>query len=370
MKINAFITHKKAERFMDCQDRFSVNVDTKSIAVSDGMGSSWQQKIWASLLVEAFTSDSSWVPTRENISRLSYDWKKGVECFINELEQRQTSANCSDIEKKQILSQIYRNKRNLLERKSAGATLVGIRFLDGDKFETTVLGDSCLIVWDGTKAEFLTSQNNCEFDSYPDYFDSDPLKEGKGTVKNEVFNIEKNTYLFLVSDPFSEFLWERTKDNKIKDYIDELINLSSHEDFELLVDKWRREGMGNDDTTAIIISQDESKVLNKGIIDKIEEFIERETSSVKPANTTPQMVSSENVQNSTNNNEVNPEDLSKEIYHNCRKTWSGINIYNIIINNLRKILKIKKTESKSKFEELTINCIREVLNNYQIYKKS
>lgn len=149
-----------------------------------------------------------------------------------------------------------------------------------------------------------------------------------------------------------------------------MINLSSHEDFELLVDKWRREGMGNDDTTAIIISQDESNVLNKGIIDKIEEFIERETSSVKPANTTPQMVSSENVQNSTNNNEVNPEDLSKEIYHNCRKTWSGINIYNIIINNLRKILKIKKTESKSKFEELTINCIREVLNNYQIYKKS
>ena len=52
MKIRAFITHKKAEHFNDCQDRFSINADTKSVALSDGMSQSWQQKIWAQLLVE------------------------------------------------------------------------------------------------------------------------------------------------------------------------------------------------------------------------------------------------------------------------------------------------------------------------------
>ena len=40
MKIRAFITHKKTEHFQDCQDRFCVNADTKSAAVSDGMSQS------------------------------------------------------------------------------------------------------------------------------------------------------------------------------------------------------------------------------------------------------------------------------------------------------------------------------------------
>lgn len=41
MEIRAFITHKKAESFSDCQDRFSINPDTKSVAVSDGMSQSF-----------------------------------------------------------------------------------------------------------------------------------------------------------------------------------------------------------------------------------------------------------------------------------------------------------------------------------------
>ena len=50
MDIRAFITHKKAETFSDCQDRFSINSDTKSVAVSDGMSQSFFQKIWAEIL--------------------------------------------------------------------------------------------------------------------------------------------------------------------------------------------------------------------------------------------------------------------------------------------------------------------------------
>ena len=52
MRIKAFITHKDKERFSDCQDRFRVNKDTKSIALADGMSQSIFQKIWAQLLVD------------------------------------------------------------------------------------------------------------------------------------------------------------------------------------------------------------------------------------------------------------------------------------------------------------------------------
>lgn len=60
MDIRAFITHKKAETFSDCQDRFSINSDTKSVAVSDGMSQSFFQKIWAENLVDAFVDNSQW----------------------------------------------------------------------------------------------------------------------------------------------------------------------------------------------------------------------------------------------------------------------------------------------------------------------
>ena len=70
MRISAFITHKKSERYSDCQDRFSVNKDTKSIAVSDGMSQSYQQKIWAALLAEAFTSGELLTITEEKLDSL------------------------------------------------------------------------------------------------------------------------------------------------------------------------------------------------------------------------------------------------------------------------------------------------------------
>ena len=72
MKIKAFITHKEAELFADCQDRFGINQDTKSISVSDGMGSTWQQKIWAQILVDTFINSTEWQPTIESIKPLFY----------------------------------------------------------------------------------------------------------------------------------------------------------------------------------------------------------------------------------------------------------------------------------------------------------
>lgn len=266
MIIRAFITHKLKENYADCQDRFGINTDTKSIAVSDGMGSTWQQKIWAQLLVDTFTKSNKWLPTHETIKPLCKIWHKTVESFIQNLRDTNAPANI-----------IYRNERNLAEGKSAGATIVGIRF-DKNRWKGSVLGDSCLIEWDGSNAKFHTSQDVEEFDSYPDYYDSDELKQGKGIPKAISGTLDKGRYLFLVSDPFSDFLFEHNKQGDVAVYMQQLLKLSSHEEFETLVDEWRKAEMHNDDTTLVIVEHDDSDVfsIDKDKIDDINNLIDKE----------------------------------------------------------------------------------------------
>lgn len=270
MNIRAYITHKQAENFSDCQDRFGVNPETRSIAVSDGMGSTWQQKIWAQLLVDTFTKSNDWMPTHNTIKPLCNTWQLMVESFIQHLRDSNAPDNI-----------IYRNERGLALGYSAGATFVGIRF-NGNNWQGSVLGDSCLIEWDGSNAKFHTSQDVEAFDSYPDYFDSDELKQGKGTPKAISGTLDKGGYLFLVSDPFSDFLFEHYKQGDVAEYMQQLLKLSSHEDFESLVDEWRKVGMHNDDTTLVIVDPDDSDVFSiSALLDDIEKLIDEERKLIK-----------------------------------------------------------------------------------------
>ena len=269
MIIRAFITHKKAEKFVDCQDRFGVNPDTKSLAVSDGMGASWQQKIWAQILVEEFIRNLDWEPSLDTIKPLCSLWRKKVEASIAHLKETDAPQNL-----------IFRNERSLAEGRSAGATFVGIRFFNNE-WKGSVLGDSCLIDWNGKEAIFYTSQEGDEFDSYPDYFDSDQSKSGKGTPRTINGTLTKESHLLLVSDPFSDFLLEKKKQENIAEYISHLLSISNHEDFEKLVDDWRLEGMHNDDTTLIIVRDDDIDAFSLENIDNINVFIEKEKEEEK-----------------------------------------------------------------------------------------
>ena len=264
MVIRAFITHKQAELYADCQDRFGVNPDTKSIAVSDGMGSTWQQKIWAQLLVDTYIDSTDWCPSNETIKPLCQTWRSKVADFIQNLKETNAPENM-----------IYRNERNFAEGRSAGATFVGIRF-NGDEWGGCVLGDSCLIEWDGNEAKFNTSQDSETFDSYPDYFDSDASKEGKGIPKPIEGVLTEGKCLLIVSDPFSEFLLEHSKQGNIAKYVQQLFSLASHDDFESLVCEWRKEGMHNDDTTLVIVEYDKSEDIAITYLDNIVEMVEKE----------------------------------------------------------------------------------------------
>lgn len=266
MLISAFITHKKAETFKDCEDRFSVNPDTKSIAVSDGVSQSIFQKIWAEQLVKTYTSNTEWVPNIVSVRELTPQWRKKVDEYIeNEKIQGRTP---------------WRAENSINEGRSAGATILGLRCNDKKYWTYDVLGDSCLIrIKDNHIEEIISSESNKDFDNYTDYYDSDPKKLGKGTLRSESRNWSAGEVLLLVSDPFSDFLSKKrgTEDEPV--LITKLLGINSHNEFESLVTAWRENGMHNDDSTLIIVKQDGSPDFHfaADCIDDIESLILNES---------------------------------------------------------------------------------------------
>lgn len=271
MIISAFITHKKSERYSDCQDRFSVNKDNKSIAVSDGMSQSYQQKIWASLLVESFTSGSMQTITEETFDTLRAKWHKKVLKFIDNLQKNPGQEYL-----------VRMNKNSVAQRRSAAATLLGIRF-DGYKWEGVVLGDTCLIELDDKNSvQAIHSSQDKEFDNYPDYIDSTTIHDKqKGQFRKICGELRAGHKILLVSDPFSN-IFQDFKNGKTDLDIDELLNLKTHEEFCALVERWRAEkGMTNDDSTLVIVTHDSSEEFNIAQLDDINDLISKEKNSQK-----------------------------------------------------------------------------------------
>lgn len=348
MKIRAFITHKKAEHFHDCQDRFSINCDTKSVAVSDGMSQSWQQKIWAELLVNTFCKEESWVPNLESVRELSPIWKENVEKYIQELKDNNAKE-----------SLIYRNERNLAEGKSAGATLVGVRF-NGSNWECDVLGDSCLVAKIDNKYEFATSQDTEKFDNHPDYYDSDSNKQGRGELKNcKGLLSQSNPFIFLISDPFSDFLLEHNKKGDIEEYVKQLLLITNHEEFEKLVADWRSVGMHNDDSTLVIMEYDGSDEWNILHQDNLNELIRIKQNTIQILQTIPKEEPKE--PSISQNMHISKEEFCEEFIKISKNvfTMSPMKYLFSSKDNRRKIIEIE-----------LMHVAKELYDYYEILKKN
>ena len=347
MRIKAFITHKDQESFSDCQDRFRVNKDTKSIALADGMSQSIFQKIWAQLLVDNYTAIEQWEPTIGSVRELSPQWHEQVMAIIPSLTPAAQR----------------RSRNSLAMGMSAGSTFVGIRFNENN-WEGWVLGDSCLIVVDKSNkiVKIETSQEG-KFDSHPDYFDSNPNKEGKGQPKAISGKIRQGEKLLLVSDPFSDILYINQNSEKIEGLIGELLAIESHEAFETLVEKWREQGMHNDDSTLVVVEYDETNEFQIVYEDSIDAFIEIE----KQQDTSPSPVEIANVEN--RETEIVPEAKAEEhpIDEECETLKDYLSdVANTFIDKLPKEISQKKKKSiKKQFYSL----LERALDSYYKIKK-
>lgn len=255
MLVRAFITHKESETFSDCQDRFCINQDTESVAVSDGMSSSVFQKIWAEILVRSYTKNKVW--NFDKVSKkLRAEWMAQVEKYVTDSERRGMD--------------MRRAKNSLAMKYSAGATLVGLRFTENYHWVCDVLGDSCLVIIEKEKiSKIISSQKTDEFNNYPDYLDSGD-KPGKGQFKKFEGDLKEGQYLLLVSDPFSDFLSRMKGTEEEQGLVRSILHLKSLESFYFLVNDWRNKGMHNDDSTLLIIEYDNDLRLNVQHLDEMQ----------------------------------------------------------------------------------------------------
>ena len=266
MKIRAFITHKLKEHYSECQDRFCINCGNHAIAVSDGMSQSVFSDYWAEILSSFYAKNGHC--TNEDRKELCNDWLRKVEDFINEEihngKKTWRLQNCIDAQN------------------GAGATLCGIQFKDAKKWVGHVLGDTCIIEVDMTGKEpikILTSEKKA-FDSYPDYYESFPNKEGRGQIEEFEGVLSDGHCLLLVSDPFSEFLSKHKE--HCSQWLTRILELKGHEDYCSLVDDWRQEGLHNDDSTLCIIEPNGSMDFYIEKADDIHSLIKGEAQSTAP----------------------------------------------------------------------------------------
>ena len=98
------------------------------------------------------------------------------------------------------------------------------------------------------------------FDNYPDYFDSNPEKPGKGEVRTITGNWnlpeEPPKTLLLVTDALGAFLASIKGKREETARIRELLSVESADEFKILVQYWRKDGMHNDDTTMVVVTDD------------------------------------------------------------------------------------------------------------------
>ena len=240
MKIRSFITHKLGEQYSDCQDRFSISEDNHAIAVSDGMSQSIFPQFWAEILSDYYVQNGHC--SDDDRKNLCSEWLERVLAFKMEEEAKGRD--------------LWRLQNHLIEKKGAGATLCGIVFENEKKWHGDVLGDSCIIEVDlkGEAPLHFFSSEEKPFDSYPDYYDSFPEKQGRGEITSVEGEISEEKSLLLVTDAFSDYFYRHPESGS--EWIKKVFELTTHDDFCSLIDEWRQNGLHDDDSTLCIIEFD------------------------------------------------------------------------------------------------------------------
>lgn len=359
MKIKAFITHKKAEKYSDCQDSFAVNSENKTIAVSDGISQTIFSGVWSEILTNAFVENPWGIDAAIPFPKqcLSDCWYKRVEERKQALRDKGNEMN------------LYMLERMLSDGKTAGATFLGIQF-NGQKWDGIVLGDTCLIeIKDGCVKEIHSSQKSETFDNMPDFYDSNANTKGRGVEKRISGELDPNTTLLLVSDPFSDFFFEH-KDEAPK-FVKELLNVSSHEEYESLAERWRDEyHMHNDDSTVVIVEYDGTDDFDMVYKDDIKELRENERKKIE----IPVAPSSKEYEPKVEEiNKVNADNNTNIVPEHGEKVSANVLITEII-SKIRGFLRPANSTTRSpekinKCWDRIMDRMTKVFDRYVIYKK-
>lgn len=241
--IRGYITHKMAEHYSDCADRYAANMKSNRFAIADGVSKSFFPDIWADILVNNFVSAEK--ENEFSIEKCQSEWLKQVS------------------EKLQSSDAKWYTKNAFIKKESGLATFVTLRF-ESNKWFANALGDSFLFFVPKENAGFddwikLSSKPSpVVFDSFPDYYSSRNKAHG-----NEV-KIEQDLVagtFYLMTDALSE--WVFNQKEKAIDEIKE--KWDSQNEFERCINELRSLNQLNNDDSAILtieIEEDEKSELS------------------------------------------------------------------------------------------------------------
>jgi len=250
IQVQGYITHKEAEQYSDCADRYAYSSDTHRFAISDGVTKSFFPKIWSKILVDEFVALQG--ATDLSIESCQSKW-------LNEVTKKVTSPDVKWFAK------------NAFNQKKPGlATLITLRFDKNGEWHAKALGDSFLFFIPKGKSDikdwlYLSSKFSSKkpesvvFDNFPDYYASIGEKNG---IENEITGKLEDGRFYLMTDALSEWVFKEKEKA-----LSEIETWISQEVFEERIANLRlqkndalpnkEEFLNNDDSSILIIHVDD-----------------------------------------------------------------------------------------------------------------
>lgn len=240
IEFKGFIIPHNEEPYYTCADRYAIDLNTKSIAIADGVGGS----LYPSFLSERITKDFVANPVGlfdETSHSLNKDYSTEFDtyyrCRYNELPPA----------KQQILD------LKVEQTKTSSCTFVGCRVID-KCLKYYALGDSYLffIANDGTMKK-ISSMEGKEFDVFPEYFSTSGkhngiLKIGEISLQNGV--------LLMMTDALSDWFIKYYEEDK--SILSKILALDSHKKYKDFCNIELATGRLHDDDCTLIIAKIEN----------------------------------------------------------------------------------------------------------------
>jgi hypothetical protein len=373
MKINirGYITHKEAEKYTDCADRYAANNSNNRFAIADGVSKSFFPDYWADILVNEFVSyDLDKELSIENCQKI----------WLNKVAEK---VNAPDVK--------WYTKNAFIRQESGLATFVGL-CIENDKWHASALGDSFLFfVPNGYKGfddwiKLSSKSLPVVFDSFPDYYSSRNKQHGE--IQKIEHQLVEGTF-YLMTDALSEWVFNK-KEEAIKEIKEKWQN---QKDFERSITELRFLNVLNNDDSAILIitlendggnilTYGEVKIQNLMELVENEKALEVETINIKKETFVDEVKLSDsritstdnNLPDNTENHETSGNETKDEIIlsQNAQEIFNKcINVYGKSLKQIESIIKsIGKFSQKRKISEEEQKKVKEKLKEYGISFKN
>ena len=230
--------HKRSShQFKNIQDKYAINSETKTFALSDGTTQSFNSEFWAEIITNEFVKNPTF-----NANTIIKVFSNQVEEFNNTKFEFSSNPAKASLEKAKI-------------NKGSTATFFGLQFEIENKVKLISCGDTNL---------FLLDSNN-NFTPFPfsdvdsldlnnDFINTEQLVQNKideTYFKTKTFKYKSNDTIIIATDALSRFILRKPA------VISEILSI---EDFNQLknfcIKYWESKELQEDDISAIIIPVD------------------------------------------------------------------------------------------------------------------